>query len=87
MFRASHYYYRLKGEYTVPMTPRGGWFSRRYGDELNPRYPSGRPKNPSPRRSRKRLTLSQNMVIDVDPNKVGSKLASLRLLMKQILEK
>lgn len=70
--RYSHYYYRLKGEYTVPMTPKG-WFSRRHAaEELNTRSLSGRAKNLSPRRStRNRLIVSQSMVIDIDPNKVG----------------
>jgi hypothetical protein len=72
-FHASHYYYRLKGEYTVPMTPKG-WFGRKYGvDESNPRYSSGRAKNSSPRRTKKRLIVSQSMVIDIDPSNVRFK--------------
>lgn len=69
-FLDGHYYYRLKGEYTVPMTPKG-WFSRRHAaEELNTRSLSGRAKNLSPRRStRNRLIVSQSMVIDIDPNK------------------
>lgn len=52
------------------MTPKG-WFSRRSTvDELNPRYSSGRAKGLSPRRMKKRLIVSQSMVIDIDPNKV-----------------
>jgi len=77
VFYSSHYYYRLKGEYTVPTTPKG-WFGRRYTtDEPNPRSLSNRAKNLSPRITRKRLTVSQSIVIDIDPNKVGSKFSSL----------
>ncbi|KAG6831161.1 hypothetical protein H0H87_005986 [Tephrocybe sp. NHM501043] len=57
----------------VSMTPKG-WF-RRYTTDEHSRtyhYPSnpGRPPNPSPRRHKKRIILSQSMVIDIDPNKV-----------------
>jgi hypothetical protein len=72
------------------MTPRG-WFGRRYpADESNLRHPSIQTKNLSPRRTKKRLIVSQSMVIDVDPNKVRLEgyyqLLSPRF-MKQILEK
>ncbi|RDB22222.1 Vacuolar membrane-associated protein IML1 [Hypsizygus marmoreus] len=74
-FLDGHYYYRLKGEYSIAMTPKG-WFRRYAADDLTPRagyYPSSvaRPKNPSPRRNKKRIILSQSMVIDIDPNKAA----------------
>jgi len=68
---ASHYFYRLKGEYSVPMTPRGWFRPSREGDDA-PRSLSSsvaRPSNSNLRKSRKRI-LSQTMVIDIDPNKV-----------------
>lgn len=79
IFLARHYYYRLKGEFSVPMTPKG-WFRRYTTDDL-PRagyYPSSvaRPKNPSPRRNKKRIILSQSMVIDIDPLKVNTSILS-----------
>jgi DEP domain-containing protein 5 len=54
------------------MTPRGWFLSRHISDETNGRssqFASGRRNNSSPRRNKKRLILSQSMVIDVDPNK------------------
>ncbi|KAJ8522922.1 hypothetical protein ONZ45_g618 [Pleurotus djamor] len=73
-FLDGHYYYRLKGEHAVPMTPRG-WFKSRHGksdDVGRAYYPSNtslQRKNSSPRRRKKKLILSQTLVIDVDPNK------------------
>ncbi|KAL4266799.1 Vacuolar membrane-associated protein IML1 [Pleurotus pulmonarius] len=74
-FLDGHYFYRFKGEFAVPMTPRGWFKSRRSGaDELGRSYyPSsnimGKRKPASPRRRKKKLILSQTLVIDVDPNK------------------
>ncbi|KAJ4488454.1 hypothetical protein J3R30DRAFT_940415 [Lentinula aciculospora] len=69
-FLDGHYFYRLKGEYQLSSTPRR-WFRTRTEDVI-PRghYPgnSARTSN-SPRRNKKRLILSQSMVIDIDPNK------------------
>ncbi|EGN95758.1 hypothetical protein SERLA73DRAFT_162510 [Serpula lacrymans var. lacrymans S7.3] len=76
-FLDGHYFYYLKGEYAVASTPRG-WFtgrSLRYnGDEYShPRsyYPAStaRLHGASPKRNKKRLILSQSMVIDIDPGK------------------
>ncbi|KAF9014224.1 hypothetical protein BDQ17DRAFT_1386700 [Cyathus striatus] len=79
-FLDGHYFYRLKGEYSVPMTPKG-WF-RRYADDSarESYYPSNvaRPKV-STRRPKKRLILSQTMVIDVDPNKRSDQAESVVL--------
>jgi hypothetical protein len=71
----SHYFYRIKGEYSVPMTPKGGWFRRYTSEETTPKPTSGSlARNISNRKpARKRLILSQTMVIDVDPNKVSFK--------------
>lgn len=74
-----HYFYMLRGEYIIAMTPRsGGWFrANRHvsGEEFTSRQ-SGNPtsgvRNLTPgRKNKKRLILSQSMVIDIDPNKVG----------------
>jgi DEP domain-containing protein 5 len=68
-----HYYYRLIGEYSVHMTPKY-WF-RRNTDDGRPAYyhlnpPKQIAKPVVARRNKKRLILSQTMVIDVDPFKV-----------------
>lgn len=60
-------------------TPSRGWFkaSRHtpYEDSLIGRnhHPSGqgKPSGVSPKRTRKRMILTQSMIIDVDPGKVG----------------
>ncbi|KAF8891283.1 hypothetical protein BD779DRAFT_1514381 [Infundibulicybe gibba] len=70
-------------EYSVPMTPKG-WFRRHATDDINPRsgyYPSSvaRTKNSSPRRNKKRLILSQTMIIDIDPNKKSDQAESVVL--------
>jgi len=65
----------LKGEYAVASTPRGWFRSARPALEDTPRsnshYGSGTGKSNSstPRRNRKRLIVSQTMVIDIDPHK------------------
>lgn len=74
----SHYFYQLKGEFATPSTPRGGWFrSNRHvsGEDSSARsghYPSSasKPSGLSVRRPKKRLILSQSVVIDIDSNKV-----------------
>ncbi len=67
-----HYFYVLRGEYIIPVTPKPGWFSRpvrhddMYARGLNsPRTASGKKPN-------KRLIFSQSMIIDVDPREVRS---------------
>ncbi|KAJ2916940.1 hypothetical protein MD484_g3439, partial [Candolleomyces efflorescens] len=70
-FLDGHYYYRLKGEYSLPMTPNvlnRGWFKK---PEPEPRggYPSAVARPRPSLSKKKRLILSQTMVIDVDPNK------------------
>jgi DEP domain-containing protein 5 len=65
----------LKGEYAIPSTPRGWFRSSRQVEESAGRsgyYPSntGRLGAFPGRRTKKRLILSQSVVIDVDSNKV-----------------
>ncbi|KAJ3889305.1 hypothetical protein GG344DRAFT_89506 [Lentinula edodes] len=71
-FLDGHYFYRLKGEYQQASSTPRRWFRTRTEDVI-PRghYPgnSSRASNSSPRRNKKRLILSQSMVIDIDPNK------------------
>lgn len=67
----------LRGEYSVPMTPRGGWFrSSRHvsGEESSFRggVPSSMIRTSVMRKPRKKLIMSESMVIDIDPNKVLS---------------
>ncbi|PCH37632.1 hypothetical protein WOLCODRAFT_113862 [Wolfiporia cocos MD-104 SS10] len=85
-FLDGHYFYALKGEYLIPMTPRGGWFrSARHaaGDENTSRigyYPSSVERiSISGKRAKKRLILSQSMVIDIDPNKRSDQAESVIL--------
>lgn len=73
-FFDGHYFYRLKGEYAIASTPKGGWFRSKplaqTADDA-PRsghYPSSLPRN-IVKKSKKRIILSQSMVIDMDPNK------------------
>lgn len=66
-FLDGHYFYRLKGDHTMPMTPRG-WFRTARNMTSDDSMRSGG-KTSSPRRNRKRLILSQSTVIDVDPSK------------------
>ena len=76
---SSHYFYTMKGEYVVPMTPSGGWFrSTRHlttsGEDAMTRggisssmiRPSAMMKKPPKRK----IIMSQSMVIDIDPNRV-----------------
>ncbi|KAI9466089.1 hypothetical protein BJY52DRAFT_321839 [Lactarius psammicola] len=73
-FFDGHYFYRLKGEYAIASTPKGGWFRSKppaqTADEA-PRsghYPSSLPRT-IVKKTKKRIILSQSMVIDMDPNK------------------
>ncbi|KAG6829875.1 hypothetical protein H0H92_003220 [Tricholoma furcatifolium] len=82
-FLDGHYFYRLKGEYSVVAVASKGWF-RRYTADDYPRatyYPSStRPPNTGPRaRHKKRIILSQSMVIDIDPNKKSDQAESVIL--------
>ncbi|KAI0949833.1 hypothetical protein AcV7_008487 [Taiwanofungus camphoratus] len=86
-FLDGHYFYALRGEYLVlvPMTPR--WFrTARHvpGEEGYTRslyYPSSveKPSPPSRKVDRKRLILSQSMVIDIDHNKRSDQAESVVL--------
>ncbi|KAL0572471.1 vacuolar membrane-associated protein iml1 [Marasmius crinis-equi] len=72
-FLDGHYFYRLKGEYGIASTPRR-WFRARPSEDFVTRsgfYPGNamRVLSASPRKTKKRLILSQTMVIDNDPNK------------------
>ncbi|KZT69866.1 hypothetical protein DAEQUDRAFT_709659 [Daedalea quercina L-15889] len=83
-FLDGHYFYMLRGEYLVPMTPRGGWFrTTRHGEESSVRtlhYPGNAEKgSPASRKVKKRLILSQSMVIDIDPNKRSDQAESVIL--------
>lgn len=77
--RFSHYFYQLTGEYVTVSTPSRGWFKAsrhtQFEDGLIGRsyYPSsqGKASGVSPKRTRKRMILTQSMIIDVDPGKVG----------------
>ncbi|KAJ7841775.1 hypothetical protein B0H13DRAFT_2286872 [Mycena leptocephala] len=84
-FLDGHYFYRLKGDYAVPMTPRG-WFGSRRLMGIDPRNfatppaaPAATPRNLSPRHNKKRLILSQSMVIDIDPAKRSDQAESVIL--------
>ncbi|KAJ7143200.1 hypothetical protein C8R43DRAFT_579168 [Mycena crocata] len=86
-FLDGHYFYRLKGEYSVPMTPRGWFGSRRLIGGIDPRTfgtvppatPAAAPRNFSPRQNKKRLILSQSMVIDIDQAKRSDQAESVIL--------
>ena len=69
-----HYFYVLRGEYIVPVTPRGGWFSRPVKHEdVNARGLNS-PRTASGKKMKKRLIFSQSMIIDVDPREVRERL-------------
>ncbi|KAJ7137941.1 hypothetical protein C8R44DRAFT_339542 [Mycena epipterygia] len=87
-FLDGHYYYRLKGDFAVPMTPRGWFGSRRMIGGIDPRAfgttppvppPAAAPRNLSPRQNKKRLILSQSMVIDIDSAKRSDQAESVIL--------
>ncbi|KAG6376409.1 hypothetical protein JVT61DRAFT_2394 [Boletus reticuloceps] len=89
--RFSHYFYQLSGEYATVSTPSKGWFSRhtQYEDTLIGRshHPSsqGKASGVSPKRTKKRLILTQSMIIDVDPGK-KSDLAETVILHYDIIQ-
>ena len=67
-----HYFYQLRPEFSAPSTPRG-WFRTKQPSTLGAVEGSGIHPYSSrvvPRRMRKRLILSQSLVIDIDGNKV-----------------
>lgn len=79
LIEGRHYIYRLKGEYSIHVTPKN-WF-RRYAEDgtmrnayqsITPSKAQVKPAAPSGRKTRKQLILSQTMVIDIDPHKVSS---------------
>ncbi|KAJ7706855.1 hypothetical protein B0H17DRAFT_1001281 [Mycena rosella] len=87
-FLDGHYFYRLKGDFAVPMTPRGWFGSRRIIGGIDPRTfgavpppptPAAAPRNFSPRQNKKRLILSQSMVIDIDSSKRSDQAESVIL--------
>ncbi|KAJ6526232.1 hypothetical protein DFH09DRAFT_1328576 [Mycena vulgaris] len=86
-FLDGHYFYRLKGDFAVPMTPRGWFGSRRLIGGIDPRSfatvppaaPAAVPRNFSPRQNKKRLILSQSMVIDIDSSKRSDQAESVIL--------
>ncbi|KAJ7497489.1 hypothetical protein FB451DRAFT_234487 [Mycena latifolia] len=82
-FLDGHYFYRLKGDFAVPMTPRGWFGSRRIIGGIDTRTivsgPPTAPRNSSPRQNKKRLILSQSMVIDIDSAKRSDQAESIIL--------
>ncbi|KAI0686452.1 hypothetical protein BC835DRAFT_1420375 [Cytidiella melzeri] len=80
-FLDGHYFYALRGEYLVPMTPRGGWFrsTKHVIGEENLLRSGGQTRSPMTKRTRKKLILSQSMVIDVDLNKKSSQAETVML--------
>ncbi|KAF8624112.1 hypothetical protein AX15_006023 [Amanita polypyramis BW_CC] len=78
-FLDGHYFYRLKGEFSAPMTPKG-WFRRHTTtEESNSRvgHLSGVTKPKAGRKTKKRFILSQSMVLDVDVNKRSDQAESI----------
>ncbi|PBK93214.1 hypothetical protein ARMGADRAFT_1165448 [Armillaria gallica] len=70
-FLDGHYFYRLIGEYAVPSTPRS-WFSGPRLEAPNFRtgvYPSSVARPKHVRQTKKRVILSQSMVVDIDTTK------------------
>jgi len=67
-----HYFYQLRPEYFAPSTPRGWFRTTKYPSTFGVGEGSGfYPGNSrAARRVRKRLILSQSLVIDIDGNKV-----------------
>ncbi|KAF8972648.1 hypothetical protein BDZ97DRAFT_1901173 [Flammula alnicola] len=71
-FLDGHYYYRLKGEFSLHVTPKY-WFRRNTERRSLPKATSATRKN------KKRLILSQTMVIDIDPHKRSDQAESVIL--------
>ncbi|KAL0946406.1 hypothetical protein HGRIS_012631 [Hohenbuehelia grisea] len=67
-FLDGHYFYRLKGEFAVPSTPRG-WFKSKPTTENSGYYPSSGPKRTNLKTHKKRLILSQTITMNIDPHK------------------
>ncbi|KAJ3558430.1 hypothetical protein NM688_g932 [Phlebia brevispora] len=84
-FLDGHYFYTLRGEYLVPMTPRGGgWFrSSRHvsGEEGSFRggVPSSIMRTSTMKKPKKKLIMSQSMVIDIDQNKKSDQAETILL--------
>jgi hypothetical protein len=56
------------------MTPKGGWFRRYTSEEAAPKAVGTVSRNrsiSSRKPAKRRLILSQTMIIDIDPNKVS----------------
>ncbi|KAI0823536.1 hypothetical protein BC628DRAFT_515846 [Trametes gibbosa] len=66
-FLDGHYFYVLRGEYIIPMTPKASWFSRPMKHDDTNLKGLNSPRTSSGKRPNKRLILSQSMIIDVDP--------------------
>ncbi|KAF7986603.1 hypothetical protein HWV62_26386 [Athelia sp. TMB] len=71
----------LMGEYAVPVTPKGWFRSSRFGEDKPSIATSGATKlgPSSPRRNKRRIILSQSMVIDIDPSKKSDQAESIIL--------
>ncbi|EJD02181.1 uncharacterized protein FOMMEDRAFT_20964 [Fomitiporia mediterranea MF3/22] len=89
-FLDGHYFYRLRSEYAIPRTPKSarGWSFRSVarhvsGEERDGRpigyYPGGPKGGLTSKKNRKRLVLSQTMVVDIDPSKKSDQAESLIL--------
>ncbi|KIL00075.1 hypothetical protein PAXRUDRAFT_822018 [Paxillus rubicundulus Ve08.2h10] len=88
-FLDGHYFYQLSGEHTTTSTPsRVGWFNKATRhtpneDAVTGRsyYPSSqaKPSSTNPKQTRKRLILTQSMIIDVDPAKKSDQAESVVL--------
>ncbi|KAH9927160.1 uncharacterized protein BXZ73DRAFT_48994 [Epithele typhae] len=82
-FLDGHYFYVLRGEYIVPVTPKASWFSRPTKHEEMPSRGGHSPMTPYPgKKARKRhgaIVLTQFMVIDVDPKKQSDQAESVIL--------
>ncbi|KAI0324779.1 hypothetical protein GY45DRAFT_1391204 [Cubamyces sp. BRFM 1775] len=63
-FLDGHYFHVLPGEYIVPVTPRGGWFSRPVKHEDVNAQSQNSPRTASGKKTKKRLIFSQSMIID-----------------------
>ncbi|GJJ12397.1 hypothetical protein Clacol_006639 [Clathrus columnatus] len=79
-FLDGHYYYRFKPEWSIPRTPKGslwGFRGRSWQyDEKTLDRPTNSSSSPilnrsilTPRKSKRRLVLSQTVIIDLDSNK------------------
>lgn len=68
-----HYFYTLRGEHLIPMTPKGWFRSSRHvtGEDSSFRggVPSSMIRTSAMRKPKKKLIMSQSMVIDIDQNK------------------